>query len=241
MKLLSKSEVNLQNALQRKDQIESGMSLAGRVDRLRETFGQLQSEQREFILGSQKAIDEAVAEGFARKKSLDGEISLLEERKRVLMEPLDAEWRKLEHDRSEFDLRNAELCSKLALEDEKQQKMDNLIIQAEQERHRASNAHETALENARRSDEVLKETESKLFEISSFLEQSKSEHESKMSQLAEKERVLDYDRKHYLDFEAELKKRENELKLLETRFTIKSNANRPEQQNRGTRIRPGNA
>lgn len=240
MRLLSRPEASSQASQQRKEQADSGMYIAGRVDRLRETLVQLETQQREFVKGNRKAIDEALSEGLARKEALLSEIAALERRKSEAMKPLDEEWEKVRDAGSESAARKAEIDRKTALCEAKESEVDNLVLQAYNDRTEASRTLQEALEIFEKAKTELLVAEQLRTKTGELVEKSGADIAERLKVIEMEARRLEYDRKHYADFEKELKKRENDLKDREKRLTIKEHAtsNRPKQPNGGNGVRP---
>lgn len=220
MKLLSRPEASAQASQQRKEQADSGIYIAGRVDRLRITLQELETQQSDFIRNNQKAIDEALADGFSAKSRLEGEIKVLEAKMQELRKPLDSEWERLLKDRSELDAMTALESTKTALLDSKLNDSDKLISEAEKDRQRASIELENASSDRKKAFSFLKESK----EISSAASERSLAMEKSLEQsikeAGEERKRAEYDRKHYRDFEKELRKREKTLSERETRAGI---------------------
>ncbi len=102
MKLLDKKEINKVKNLERRLEIDEGAKLAKRVDNLREISAKEQDNllkfRRETIIKVKEDIDKFIYE----KESLKNEISLLEIKKKELLEPLDKELEEINKKREEF-------------------------------------------------------------------------------------------------------------------------------------------
>lgn len=103
IRLLDKKSVNVQVAIEKKKQIDSGIKLASKVDAVRETL--LEEEERlakfrsETIARTQVEID-------AKIKEKDGILAQIKARKEELLElrkPLDEEWEMVNSGRSELN------------------------------------------------------------------------------------------------------------------------------------------
>lgn len=242
MRLLSRPEVSSQANQQRKEQVDSGIYMAGRVDKLRTTLLELESQQADFIRNNQRIIGESLAEGISRKAQMKVEILLLEVRLEELRKPLDAEWKEIEEQRSELDSMMASEVKKCFISDEKETRLDNLISDAMKEREGAVSERKKVEEERLVSEMLLEAIKVTHSERERALSNARDAITTRTRDL-ENERVrLEYDRKHYRDFQKELKRKENDLNLRETRLGIKERkyANRQEQQDSGDGIRPGN-
>lgn len=89
MKLLAKSEVAKAKAADRQREVAEGLKLAGRVDSLREVAAHEEASLAKFRRETIEVIHaEIVAETYKRDL-LIGEVSVLEDRKREALKPLD--------------------------------------------------------------------------------------------------------------------------------------------------------
>lgn len=92
MQLLKRSTVQTEVSNQRQKQIDEGVRIAQKVDALRQTLGELEQQQARFLAGMEKELEERT-QPLARKiASLQKDIEDLEEKRKELMKPLDAQW-----------------------------------------------------------------------------------------------------------------------------------------------------
>ena len=80
MKLLLQKTISSNLQLQRKMQIEEGLALARRVDKLREELLSLEAQHRKFIEGTRQSLKDAIGNLELRKTSLEREVMDLEEK-----------------------------------------------------------------------------------------------------------------------------------------------------------------
>lgn len=91
MKLLRKSAVDAQAALQRKNQIDEGIALAGKIDALRKTLGDVELQHRNFLAGMEADLKDKLSyltESIAIKKL---ELAVMQEHNGNI----DVAWRKI--------------------------------------------------------------------------------------------------------------------------------------------------
>lgn len=103
MKLQPKQQITQSINLERKTQIDEGIALAKKIDLLRETLASLEKQHNDFIAGSRVEIEKNLKVLQERKSNLLGEINKLEERRVILMKPLDDEWLKIEDEKQELE------------------------------------------------------------------------------------------------------------------------------------------
>lgn len=92
MQLLKRSTVQTEVASQRQKQIDEGIRIAQKVDALRQTLGELEQQQARFLAGMEKELEERTQPLVRKIASLQKDIEDLEEKRRLLLEPLDAQW-----------------------------------------------------------------------------------------------------------------------------------------------------
>lgn len=92
MKLLSKQETQTAKASDRKREIDEGVKLAKKVDALRELAATEQANLIKFRNGNLKKIHEEIDNAITERDVLLQEVSMLEDKKKALLAPLDAEW-----------------------------------------------------------------------------------------------------------------------------------------------------
>ncbi len=74
MKLLTKTEIEKQKVIERKVEIDQGMTLAKKIDSLRETASKEESNLAKFRIESLKTIKEEIDEKIRQRNSLESEI-----------------------------------------------------------------------------------------------------------------------------------------------------------------------
>lgn len=95
MKLLAKREIDKAKAQEKKQEIDTGLSLAKAVDTLRE---QLQTEQKSLLVWRETHIQEVkdeIAQIVAKKDILDKECDEARILREELLKPLDKEWQEI--------------------------------------------------------------------------------------------------------------------------------------------------
>lgn len=95
MKLLSKNEITQKKGTERREEIEQGVTLARKVDALRELAAKEESNLSKFRTETLKRIKEEIGTLSSQKQSLLDEIYELTEQRKILLVPLDAEWEKV--------------------------------------------------------------------------------------------------------------------------------------------------
>ncbi len=156
MKLLGKKTVSIEVAAQRKNQIDEGMQLAQKIDTLRKTHSDLQSQHTDFIAGMQvelrKATDHLAIEVATKKKELE----LLEEKRLILLTPLNGEWNKLNHTKVEIEVIKQDLYDRTVLIKQKENRIEENLKKSKDSLVRIK-TRETELERSFASTEKLRE------------------------------------------------------------------------------------
>lgn len=110
MDLLDKKAIASQSNRLRKVQVDEGVQLAQRIDGLRRTLADLQSQHEKFL---QKMKDDLNPQSDAITKELverRNEILILERKKAKLLEPVDVEWEKVHAKEAELKQKEEELA-----------------------------------------------------------------------------------------------------------------------------------
>lgn len=95
MNLLDKKLVSAEVATQRKQQIDLGVSLAKKVDAVKETLQQEETRLESFRLESVARVKVEIDKLLSQKQILKGEIDVLLRDKANAQIPLDVEWEKI--------------------------------------------------------------------------------------------------------------------------------------------------
>lgn len=82
---------------------KEGLALAQKVDALRKEYNQLQKNRDEFVAGTIKEIEKATKTKSDQLNSLQGQIEVLEAKRKELLKPLNAEWKELELSKKDFE------------------------------------------------------------------------------------------------------------------------------------------
>lgn len=220
MKLLSKPETIMQSNAQKRSEIDSGVYLATRIDKLRETLLQLETQQRTFVDNNKRVIEEALDPLIKRKEELEEDLKRMEVKRLALTKPLDDEWKKVKEIQKQLGELEEYLKDRSIICESKVEEADKQLDLATKEFHRAETANATAQELLSDADTKNKQISTKLSDIEVLKQNIEKECSDKMVVLEVKERKLDYDRKHFQDFIANLKGREQEVALREKRVGI---------------------
>jgi len=224
MRLLPPQQLNTRLNEQKKSEAEAGMFLAKKVDALREQVSEAELEY-EFVIKGIKSEEIRLFGEFATKKeSLEKEISSLTVKRNELLEPLDAEWNKVN-----------ELIEKtnetIRIHDAKRRELtdrESVIKRKEREIKEAKTGAENSLSEIKKTKEEIRKVlilrEQELFKANSERMEYQKEFERSLLVVGEKERRLTYEIKHYQDFSKHLKEKEKGLNSREVKLSIKENA-----------------
>lgn len=120
MRILPKREVDVRVATERKAQIDEGIALAQRIDKLRQALSALESQHKNFISGMRKELKEQTDSLFLEVVQKKAEIEDLERKRTSLLEPLDASWSAVKAKEQELAVdtqKTAVLSKNLALQE----------------------------------------------------------------------------------------------------------------------------
>lgn len=112
MRLQDKKTIATQVAGQRKSQIDEGIILATKIDKLRATHSSLEKQHNEYVAGLKSNLEQTLGgleEGIKAKKK---ELVLVEEERQKLLEPLDQAWDEVREKQVNLDVLQEELYEK---------------------------------------------------------------------------------------------------------------------------------
>lgn len=107
MQLLDKKTITQQKNLERKLEIDEGIKLANKVDKLRQTAAEEETKLYKFRDESIKQVKKEIQDLVDRKESLKTEVEVLDATRAALMEPLDESWKI--YDAKKLELENIEI------------------------------------------------------------------------------------------------------------------------------------
>ncbi len=219
MRLLSKSEINAQKASDRAREIAEGKKLASRVDVLRETAAEEETNLLKFrhttLASIQKDIDSKIKE----REALDAELEVKHLERVELEKPLTAAWENITAEQNKLDL----LKRRLATQDislgvrqetlaEKERETDALHNQAESLKRIASQE----LIHAQRAREEAQRTAFETVEHANALKDEadiiRKDAGRREEAVAMRERDVTNRQKNVDAYEERLFKKEQELK-----------------------------
>lgn len=101
-KLLKKSEIDIAKARDRQREINEGMKIAHRVDTLRKTQAEEEAILERFRLGTISKINEEIVSRTKELNVLLKQVSDLEDKRRIALQPLDTEWNEVNQKKDEL-------------------------------------------------------------------------------------------------------------------------------------------
>lgn len=195
MKVLKKNEAVSEASRKRKEQIDEGISLAQKIDKLRMTLSDLENQHAKFVGGMKEELERNTS--ALHKKIKDGkeELSILEEKKLKASAPIDltTEWKKIDIAKREIKILNQELTDR-----------ETIVISKEAIVHNLDNREEGIIEKEKSAEHYLEEsrkTYSKTEDLRRDMERRKSESDALIDS-----RLIELDSK-----ESSIISRENEI------------------------------
>lgn len=187
MRLLQKSVVSKDISDQRKQQIDEGIAIAQKIDKLRETLLSLQKQHDDFIAGIRADLEEKTKFLFEEITTRKLELENLERQRQQLLLPFTAEWEQVNLEKQRLQQFSGELSLFEANLKKDQEKLDELIKQ-EKERVFKAKAHEKALEKALiKAETNEQQTSTTLWEAHQIKSNSILEAESRKKELDSRE------------------------------------------------------
>lgn len=201
MRLLAKQQIEKDKSLEKRREIDEGIKLAKKVDKLREISAQEESNLKRFRDESIKVVKSEIDVLIVRKETLKSDVKELEELRILAQAPIDlkAEWGKVKTDKVEIEGWKRDLLSR-----------ESIVIVREA-------TVESKTNDFFRRDEELREKETL---TNRYLTETKKAYDesdktrAKADEYAKKtDKELDKRDRIIAAKEEELKYRENELEL----------------------------
>lgn len=198
MKLLKKSVLTQELNTQKRLQVDEGVRIATKVDALRSSLNDLETQHQNFVENKQLILDNQFKSLERDIKELKAEIVTLESRKTDLLKPLDEEYRKLFQREETVKAKEHELSNSFLQIKESQQiikiKENDLNLQMKSLGDRIkANEVETkkTKDNLKTSENKLKKALEREEEVERYISSKTSELRSREANLASRERELD--------------------------------------------------
>lgn len=157
MRLLDKKTANTEVADQRKKLIDEGLTLARKVDVLRETVVKEEGNLHRFRIEAVPSVQKEIDEKIKQKDSLRDEIKVLEKKREELQKPLDDEWVRVNQAK---ELINGLKQGLYEREDELIEAREEFVKvkkEVEEDKSRAKDLTRRASEKLAEADETLKD------------------------------------------------------------------------------------
>ena len=197
MQLLKKSIVSGEIALQKKQQIDEGIKIAGKVDSLRATLADLEHQHQQFAEQSRYQLESELKPLFDEIASTKREIERLREEKRILSIPLDSKWEEVNNKSKEIDSIANDLSDKIAVTnrvmaqmDEKKKELKDLLFRAKTRERELEKIIESEGNKEKEIYDRLIEITDRQEAIEVYFEEKNGELLSRESDIAVKEREL---------------------------------------------------
>lgn len=202
MKLLDKKSIATQVANQRKGQIDEGIALAQKIDKLRATHSSLEQQHNEYVAKMKEILEtqlRGLEEGIQAKKK---ELVIIEEERQKLLEPLDQAWDEYHEHETNLKVLEEELYEKRTQLTLYNQDLDERRLSIEEDEERI----ESLKDELNRQTEKVTQTS---LEAQNTLLEARKEEARIMSQLEQKQKDI-------FGLEESVKVRERELNIKET-------------------------
>lgn len=219
-KLLDKKLVSAEVATQKKQQIDSGIALARKVDAVRQTLQEEQKSLEEFRIHT-VAIAQAEVDSIIRQKdTLKDEVRVLEKRKELALIPLTVEWETVGKAKREVvkDRQKVEEMSFNLTEREGQIEREEAEI--ENEKQRTKDLNRRAAESLAEADltliharEAAAEIRNKAQVVLTAVEAREREVALKETDLESREVAIEKEKLRQLGVEQDLANREKKLRV----------------------------
>lgn len=224
MKLLDKRQIQVEKSTERKTEIEQGLKIARKVDELRQTLAKEQQALTVFREETTKDVRSKIADLVNKKNTLEQEVSLLERRRRELLEPIDKEQQLLTDSKRHVDSKIEELKlleKSLSLKkDELNTRARDIMIEEERIKDEKKQTHqnlEQSLEKTKEAEKLLSVSRETCNQNEKMYQERIQELDTREANIASIERNQDM-RSKYLDSkEVELNNRE---RIINDKYTL---------------------
>jgi hypothetical protein len=190
MKLLTKQQVNTEVQTQRKMQIDEGLTLAKKVDALREKLASLETQQKKFFENMDSELHLRFDWLYNQIADKERELKELNERRNKFLENPENVQKMLLSDLKDFEGKKAELAKNQAKLTEKEQKTIENAQKAKELLFKARTREKEVERVYDRADQVRIETEKKYVELINKEENIDKLFQDKTKEMEEKEKSL---------------------------------------------------
>lgn len=165
MKLLDKKVIAQERSVQRKQEIDEGMKLAKKIDILRETSAQEEKNLALFRIETLKKVREDIDSAIENKNALVDEIKSLENRRVVLLEPLDRKWFELSTYEEHLNVEKMSLYDRRMALEARENTLKEAEIKASNDQIRIAEEREMGKKFTIDARNTLEETKKALLEL----------------------------------------------------------------------------
>lgn len=211
MRLLKKSTLNIELASQKKQQIDSGIAIAKKVDALRQTLGSLQQQQTLFIAGMEDELKRQTDGLLMEIASRKLEIIQLTEKRKQLLEPLTIEWEKVriaqevnEETRDVLAKGLLKLSDKQKLAEEKYLDSKKTLARINVRERELNKAIEKAEQNSVETEKIKEDCLFKMSQIDLYITNKTQEFRTMEAELKSKERDVEISAQKIVDDREEI-------------------------------------
>jgi len=152
MKLLDKKTIVAEKAVERKQEIDEGIKLARKIDKLRETSSQEEVKLGKFRDASLKQIKGEIINLSSQQQVLINNIAVLQEEKRVLLIPLDEKRIELLEREQQLDDTSNRIDEEIRLLNQQKGELDNRSKEVRLDEERTHQSKMEIESNHRESD-----------------------------------------------------------------------------------------
>lgn len=203
-------------------EINEGAKLARKVDHLRETAAIEESRLSKFRTESLKTTKAEIDSLIKRRTTIEKELAVLEEKKRLLKIPLDQEWEKVKQESHDLKIAQNKLVRDQEAVINHQNKIEDrekgLILEESRVEDEKARADTISTELSYKLDEVnvtLADLEDQKYDLGEYIKTKNNELFSREAALAVNERQLGLREETLLQAQKDL---ENKEKMINDRY-----------------------
>lgn len=190
MKLLDPRTINTNLTSQRKVDIDQGLSLARKIDTLRDTLAEEEKKLIHFREVTVKEVSEQINSKIKERDILEAENEVHRKTRAKLLKPLDEEWMIVKQEKEQIDLEKKKIESNKKQIAIYEQVVDNHLRELSIEYKRQSDTKEQIQKQAEQSSKILLEAQKRLSDALDEEKRVSLNVRNKMRKLSEKEAIL---------------------------------------------------
>lgn len=221
MKLLSKRQTDIESNILKRNQIDEGVRIAKKVDVLRETLADLEGQRALFISNSKRELEKETEKLYKELEVLQAKIKKAQERRNVLLKPLNEEWEDVKSLKIELKQNKDFISDKIYQLNERESQIEKTEKAIEKTRNELSQLKSDAEKERRDAEKNRVKSEDILKKAENRRDSDDREHERRNKELTKITARNEFDRQANKQVEKSLLLKEKELNNREKQINDK--------------------